>query len=149
MKSDEQYIKKALEVAAQSGEDLPVGAVVVLGNEVISAAHNEKEQKGESSLHAEMIVISDAQKKLKRWRLNDCTLYVTLEPCPMCSWAIIQARFKRVCFGAPDMLYGALGSVIDLRQLAKSSLVVEGGVGEKECKNLLADYIKKMRKIEK
>jgi len=135
----------ALDIAKKSGEDLPIGAVIVSDGEVISCAHNEKEQKGESCLHAEMIAISDAQKKLKRWRLNDCTIYVTLEPCPMCAWAIIQARFKRVCFGAPDLLYGALGSVIDLRQIANSQLAVDSGVLEAECKSLLTDYIKKMR----
>ena len=148
MTQNVQYMQKALEIAKKSGGDLPIGAVVVCGDEIIASAHNEKEQKAESSLHAEMIAISAAQKKLKKWRLNDCTIYVTLEPCPMCAWAIIHAIFKKVCFGAPDALYGALGSAVDLRQLAKSSLAVEGGILEAECKELLSEYLKKRRETD-
>ena len=91
-----------------------------------------------------MVAIRKAQKKLNDWRLNDCTLYVTLEPCPMCAWACIQARIKKVCYGAFDTLYGAFGSVLDLRIIANSPLIVSPGILENDCSDLLRNYIKNL-----
>ena len=92
-----------------------------------------------------MLVIEQACKKLKNWRLEECSLYVTLEPCPMCAWAILQSRIKEVYFGSYDALYGALGSKLDLRTLLNSKTVVKGGILEEECDNLLKTYFEKMR----
>lgn len=146
MLNDENYMLQAVQIAKGSGVDLPVGAIIVNNGNIIAKAHNEKELKNNSTLHAEMVVIQEAQAKLNKWRLDDCELYVTLEPCPMCAWAIIQSRISKVVFGAHDALYGALGTKIDLRQLANSNLKVVAGIKEEECQKLLNDYIKQMRK---
>ena len=139
------FMNEAIKVASESLIDVPIGALVVRNGEILASAHNEKELKNNSTLHAEMIVIQKAQEVLGRWRLDDCELFVTLEPCPMCAWAIIQARFKSVYFGASDVLYGALGGALDLRKIANSDLVVVGGIKEKECSELLRNYMKKIR----
>lgn len=142
---NQKFMKSALEIAKQSGNDIPIGAVLVKDNEIISYAHNEKEKLNQPTKHAEIIVIEEACKKLESWRLQDCTLYVTLEPCPMCTWAIIQSRIKKVVFGSYDLLYGSLGSKLDLRQLVNSKLEVNGGILEEECDNILKSYFEKMR----
>ena len=99
---NEKYMQLAIDIAKKSGNDLPIGAVLVKDGEVIAQAHNEKELYQQVSKHAEMIVIEQACAKFKTWRLDDCSLYVTLEPCPMCAWAILQSRIKDVYFGAYD-----------------------------------------------
>ncbi|MCR5261254.1 MAG: nucleoside deaminase [Candidatus Gastranaerophilales bacterium] len=139
------FMREAVNIAKQSGEDLPIGAVIVKNGKIISAFHNEKEAKKESSAHAEMLALQDAQRKLKTCILEDCEIYVTLEPCPMCAWAIIQAKIKKVYFGAYDTLYGAFGSVTDLRKLANSKTEVIGGLSEEECSTLIKEYFKKIR----
>ena len=101
-------------MAAEEGE-IPVGAVIVKGNIVISRAHNLREKMGSATAHAEILAIDEACRILGRWRLDDCDLYVTLEPCPMCAGAIINARIRRLYFGAADPKAGAVGSVVDLR----------------------------------
>ena len=146
MYDNEYYMKYAIEAAKTSGEDLPVGAVIVRQNEIIASAHNEKEAKNNSILHAEINALQIAQKKLGTWRLNDCIMYVTLEPCPMCAWAVIQSRINTLYFGAYDLKYGALGSMLDLRQIANSNLIVKGGICEQECSDLLKKYMSEMRK---
>ncbi|MBQ2645105.1 nucleoside deaminase, partial [bacterium] len=107
--------------------------------------HNEQEEKQDVTAHAEMIVIQKTEKFLKTKILNDCEIYVTLEPCPMCAWAILNARFTKVYFGAYDNLYGALGSAMDLRKLLKSKTEIIGGILEEECSTLLKNYFKKIR----
>ena len=139
------YMTEALKIAKKSGGDLPIGAVIVRNGEIISAFHNEKELRKDSSAHAEMLALCEAQKKLNTCILDDCELYVTLEPCPMCAWAIIQARIKKVCFGAYDTIYGAFGSALDLRKLANSKTEVTGGLSEEECSMLIKEYFKKIR----
>ena len=96
--------------------------------------------------HAEILAIREAEQKLGRWRLDDCEMYVTLEPCPMCAWAIINSRIKTVYFGAFDHNYGALGSKIDLRKLANSKLKVYGGIMEKECNEILQKFFSEKRR---
>lgn len=91
------------------------------------------------------MAIREAEQKLENWRLEDCTMYVTLEPCPMCAWAIIQARLKAVYFGSYDTNYGALGSKIDLRGLLNSKLNVYGGIMEEECDMILKEYFEALR----
>ena len=138
-------MKKAIDIAKKSKNDIPIGAVLVKNNEIIAQAHNEKELLQQVSKHAEMIVIEQACKKLKNWRLEDCSLYVTLEPCPMCTWAILQSRIKEIYYGSCDNLYGAMGSKLDLRDLLNSKIIVKGGILEEECDNLLKQYFEKMR----
>ena len=138
-------MKFAIEEALKSGLDIPVGAVIVKDGEIISSAHNEKEVLSDVTGHAEILAIRRAEQKLKNWRLSDCEMYVTLEPCPMCAWAIVQSGVKSVYFGSFDSNYGALESKLDLRSLANSKLKVYGGIMEEECNQLLDDYFKTMR----
>ncbi len=125
--------------------DIPVCAAIVQSGEIISLEVNEKEKNAMATHHAEILAINAANKKLKRWRLDDCDLYVTLEPCPMCAWAIITARIKNVYFGSYDLKYGALGSVLNLSVLAKSKINVKGGIKETECNKLLEKCFEKIR----
>ena len=136
----------AINEAKKSGSDIPVGAVIVKSGEVIASCHNEKEKTNDITGHAEILAIKKAEKKLNNWRLENCELYVTLEPCPMCAWAILQSRIKTVYFGSYDSNYGALGSKIDLRTLIANNTKVYGGIMEKECDILLKNYFNKIRK---
>ena len=139
-------MKRAIEIAKQAAGEIPVGAIIVKDGEVVAAACNKKEVQKDVTSHAEILALREAAQKLNRWRLEDCEMYVTLEPCPMCAWAILQSRIKRVYFGAYDLNYGALGSAIDLRKLANSSMQVYGGIQEEECTQLLNEYFEKIRK---
>ena len=137
---------KALELAKSVRGEIPVGAVILKDGEVISSAYNRKELENDVTSHAEILAIREASKKLGRWRLDDCDLYVTLEPCPMCAWAIINSRIKNVYFGSYDMNYGASGSKIDLRKTANSDLKVYGGIMEDECNQVLKEFFAGLRK---
>jgi tRNA(adenine34) deaminase len=140
-------MKRAIELAKQAKGEIPVGAVIIKDGEVISSAFNQKEELKDVTCHAEILAIRKAEEKLGRWRLDDCEMYVTLEPCPMCAWAIINSRIKSVYFGSFDPNYGALGSVIDLREFVNSKLKVYGGIMEDECNKILKEYFNKIRKI--
>ena len=140
-----KFMREALKIAKQSGEDLPIGAVIMRDGKVLAKAHNKKEAKNDVTAHAEMLVIQSAQRKLKTSILDDCEIYITLEPCPMCAWAIIQARIKSVYFGSFDKNYGAFGSALDLRGHANSKLKVYGGIMEEECDKILEEFFKKIR----
>lgn len=140
-----KFMSLALETAKKSGEDLPVAAVIVKNGEVISCAHNLKEAKNNSLLHAEMVAINEAHKKLNSKILEGCEIYVTLEPCPMCMWAIINSRIGKLYFGAYDFKYGAGGSTIDLKKLSGSKIEIQGGVMEAECETLIKEYFKGLR----
>lgn len=140
-----KFMEFAIKKAENSGEDIPVGAVIVLNNEVIAAACNQKEKNQDATLHAEMIAIKEASSKLNNWRLKDCELYVTLEPCPMCAAAIIQSRISKVYFGSYDLLYGALGSKTDLREIYNSDIKVKGGILQEKCDNIISLYFKGLR----
>ena len=140
-----KYMQKAIEIAKMSDKDIPIGAVIVKNNDIISLAHNEKELQQVSTKHAEIIAIEEACKKLNNWRLDECSLYVTLEPCPMCGWAIIQSRIKEVYFGAYDNLYGAFSSKIDLRTTFNSKTLIKGGILEEECNLILKEYFERIR----
>jgi tRNA(adenine34) deaminase len=135
----------AITLAKSSGAEIPVGAVILKDNEVIAGAHNLKESLNDVTAHAEILALREAAQKLGSWRLEDCEMYVTLEPCPMCAWAIIQSRLKAVHFGSYDANYGAFGSAVDLRPLAGSKLQVYGGIMEKECNKILEDYFAAIR----
>lgn len=134
------YMQEAINVAKESGADVPVGAVIVKNGEIIASACNEREKTNDISAHAEILAIRRAESVLNNWRLDDCELYVTLEPCPMCAWAILQSRIKTVYFGSYDTQYGALGSVLDLREQANTKLKVYGGILEEECNNIIEAF---------
>ncbi len=132
--------------AKKSGRDVPVGAVVVKNGDVIATAHNERELDNDVTSHAEILAIRKAEQVLGNWRLDDCDLYVTLEPCPMCGWAILQSRIKNVYFGSYDTNYGAFFSKIDLRKFSTFTPNVYGGIMEKECDELLNSFFTDLRK---
>jgi tRNA(adenine34) deaminase len=113
---DEHFMRLALREAERAGEhdDVPVGAVLVRGGEVLGAAHNERELRGDPTAHAELLALREASRVTGHWRLLDCALYITLEPCAMCAGAIVLARIPRVVFAASDPKAGAAGSVLDV-----------------------------------
>ncbi len=138
-------MKRAINLAKQAKGEIPVGALIVKDGEVIAETFNQKEVLNDVTAHAEILAIREAELKLGRWRLEDCEMYVTLEPCPMCAWAIINSRIKTVYFGSYDHNYGALGSCIDLRKIANSKLKVFGGIMEEECNSILTDFFNNKR----
>lgn len=139
------FMQKAIEQAIQTEKDVPVGAVIVKNSEIIAFAHNEKELDNDVTSHAEIVAIRKAEKALNNWRLEDCEIYVTLEPCPMCMWAILQSRIKTLYFGSFDKNYGACGSKIDLKDISTSKIKVYGGIMEDECDKILEEFFKKIR----
>ena len=144
MNSD--YMSIAINEAKKAKNEVPVGAVIVKDNNIISVASNQKESKKNATLHAEMIAIEKASKKLNSWRLEGCDIYVTLEPCPMCSGAIIQSRIKNLYFGACDPKGGASGSVLNLFDYSFNHKVnITGGVMEDECSRIIKDFFKELR----
>ena len=143
---DVKFMKAALEEAEKSGEDIPVGAVLVYNDEIIAKAHNRKELENDATSHAEILVIKESSQKLKNWRLNNAVLYVTLEPCPMCAAAILYSRISKVVFGAYDSLYGAFGSTMNMCELIRFFPEITGGIMEQDCSGLLKDFFKKQRK---
>ena len=141
-----ELMLKAIEIAKKSDKDIPIGAIIVKNGEIISMAHNQREKDNITTYHAEILVIQKANKELKNWRLNDCEMYVTLEPCPMCASAIIQARISKVYFGAYDSLNGALSSKCDMRQIMNyNNLDVIGGIEEENCTKILKEYFSELR----
>lgn len=141
------YMEQAISLLNKYDErEIPVAALIVKDGIVISKATNKKEQDSDVTSHAEILAIRNAERVLNNWRLDGCELYVTLEPCPMCSWAIINSRIKSVYFGSYDTLYGALGSKIDLRKLANSNLKVYGGIKQDLCDKILEEYFNKLRR---
>ena len=139
------FMKQAVELAKTSQNDIPVGAVIVKDNKIIATGVNKREKDNRAIAHAEIIAIEEANKKLGNWRLNDCEIYVTLEPCPMCASAIIQARIKNVHFGAYDIINGAFGSKSDMKTIMSSNINVKGGILEEECTKLLKEYFERLR----
>lgn len=145
----EKYMQVALSLAekAYKKDEVPVGAVVVRDGKIISKAYNKRQKSQDATLHAEIIAIKKACKKLKTFRLNDCELYVTLEPCAMCSGAIINARVGAVIFGAYDQKYGCCGSIYNLPEDKRFNhrAKVIGGILEKECSGILTKFFESKR----
>lgn len=137
----------AIEQAKLCEKDVPIGCVIKKKGNIIAKAHNRRELDNDITAHAEILALQKAQNFLNTSRLTDCELYVTLEPCPMCAWAIIQSGIKTVYFGSYNANYGALGSAINLTQLplANSKLKVYGGIEEEICNKLLEDFFKGIR----
>lgn len=153
MNDDQKFMKQAMKLAqkARDLDEVPVGAVVVHDGKVIGRGWNVRQTKQNPLLHAEMMAIEKASKKLGSWRLDDCTLYVTLEPCPMCAGAIIQSRIPRVVFGAYDPKGGSVctcTSLFDIPQYNHHP-VYTGGVLEEECSAILTDFFRKKREAAK
>lgn len=146
---DIRFMKRALELAREAGAvgEVPVGAVVVRGDEIVATGKNRRESGKSALLHAELEAISGACSALGGWRLWQCELYVTLEPCPMCAGAIINARIPRVVFGAYDKKAGSCGSVVNLFEFPYNHHpLVEGGVLQDECAAVLSDFFRTLRK---
>ena len=141
-----KFMELAIETAQKANIDIPVGAVIVKNGEVISFGVNQKEQDNDITSHAEILAIRGASKKLHNWRLDNCQMYVTLEPCPMCCWAIIQSRIDTLYFGSYDKVYGGFFSKYDLRNFTNSNLKVYGGICENECNELLEKFFSDIRK---
>ena len=145
-----QHMQRALDEAKRALElgEVPVGAAVVCGDEVIALAHNERETTGDPTAHAEVLAIRRAAQKLGRRRLTGCTLYVTLEPCPMCAGAILNARIPKVYYGARDREMGACGGVLNLfMEDFPTHPALVGGVLEEECRRVLSDFFRRLRRI--
>ena len=146
--TDERFMRTALELALQAREidEVPVGAVAVRDGEIIATAYNTRESSKCATHHAEILAIERACASLGGWRLPGVTLYVTMEPCAMCAGAIINARIPRVVYGAPDLRFGAFGSLINLAEVPLNHTPeVVGGVLGDECVALLKDYFKGKR----
>jgi len=144
---NKEFMSEALELAKCSGDDIPVGCVIVKDGEIISFGVNEREKNKKISSHAEIVAIEKAEQKLGSWHLDECEMYVTLEPCPMCACAIVQARIKTLFFGAYDTNYGAFGSKINMAEIMNSkSPKVFGGIMEKECREIITKFFESVRK---
>ena len=129
--------------------EVPIGAIMVHNDKIIARGHNLKETLQDPTAHAEMVVIRQAAEILKTWRLDGCTLYVTLEPCAMCAGAIVQARVPTLVYGATDLKAGAVESVVNLVQhkLLNHQATVYAGIREAECKNLLQEFFQTKRNL--
>ena len=146
--SREDYMREALELAAEAAAagEVPVGCVIVREGEIVGRGRNRREEKQSTASHAEMEAIAQANERLGSWRLDDCELYVTLEPCPMCAGAILNARICRVWYGARDEAMGACGGVTNLFMEAfpnRPALV--GGILAEECRKVLVDFFAELR----
>ena len=146
-------MKEALKQAKKAYDKLevPVGAVIVKDGKIIARAYNQKEEKKDTTNHAEILAIKKASKKLDSWRLTDCDMYVTLEPCSMCAGALIQSRIRKIYIGAMDEKTGACGTVLNLLQDYKFNhkVEIETGILKEECEAILKDFFKELRNIKK
>ncbi|BDG34111.1 tRNA adenosine(34) deaminase TadA [Parageobacillus sp. VR-IP] len=153
MISDEYYMRLAIEEAKKAEQigEVPIGAVIVQGGRVIARSHNLRETEQRAIAHAEILAIDEACKATRSWRLEDATLYVTLEPCAMCAGAIVLARIKRVVFGASDPKGGCAGTLMNLLQEERfnhQTEVTSGVLGE-ECGQMLSNFFRKLREKKK
>ncbi|MGM0369326.1 MAG: tRNA adenosine(34) deaminase TadA [Bacillota bacterium] len=148
-KTDQQYMKLAIEEAnkAFDKEEVPIGAVIVREGEIIAKAHNLKESRQDPTAHAEILAIRQAVAKLGGWRLLDCTLYVTIEPCAMCAGALVESRLERLVFGAAEPKSGAAGSLFNLvnNDRLNHRVEVEKNILADECRGLMQDFFVKLR----
>ncbi len=148
--NNEKWMKEAIKQAKKAAQkdEVPIGCVIVKDDQIIARAYNKREMKQCSTAHAEILAIEKACKKLSSWRLEDCDLYVTLEPCPMCSGAIIQSRIRNVIFGAYDPKGGCMGSNMNINNVRGFNHYpdIEGGILQDECSRLLKEFFKAKRK---
>lgn len=149
MKINEQYMKEALKQARKAYRlgEVPIGCVIVYQEKIISRGYNRRNTKKTTLAHAELTAIERASKVMGDWRLEDCTMYITLEPCPMCAGAIVQARIKRVVVGTMNPKAGCAGSILNLLQMEQFNHQVEltTGILLEECTNILQEFFKELR----
>ncbi len=147
---DEYFMKEALQEARKAYDlgEVPIGAVIVRDNEIIARGHNLKETNNDPTAHAEIIAIRKASKALNSWRLTNCDLYVTIEPCAMCAGSLVQARINRLIIGAMDPKAGAAGSVYNIvnDERLNHRIEVVYGVLEEECSKIMKDFFRSLRK---
>ncbi len=150
---DRDYMALALEEARKAFDlgEVPIGAVLVCEGQVVSRGHNLREIWHDATAHAEMVVIQDACRKLERWRLSGTTLYVTIEPCPMCAGALVNSRVDRLVYGSPDSKAGAVESLFNVVQHEKLNhrLEVTAGVMEEECAAIMKEFFRERRRQKK
>lgn len=153
MNNDEYFMNLAIEQAIKAQEigEVPIGAIIVKGDQVIASAFNLREKNQQSIAHAEILAIDEACRALGSWRLDEVTLYVTLEPCPMCAGAIVLSRVKRVVYGAPDPKAGCAGTLMNLLQEERFNHQVEvtRGIEEAACSSLLSQFFRELRASKK
>ena len=151
--TDEECMRRALleAEAALTEDEVPVGALILFGNRVVASAHNQREQLGDPTAHAEIIAITQAATAVGDWRLENCTLFVTLEPCPMCAGAVLQARIPRVVYGASDPKAGAVESLYRLLDDARLNhrCEVKAGVLAEPCSEVLSRFFRNKRQMGK
>ncbi len=149
MEEKDKFMKEAIKEArkAYGKLEVPIGAIIVKDGKIIARGHNQKEEKADTTMHAEIIAIKKASKKIGAWRLNGCEMYVTLEPCPMCAGAIINARLDKIYIGTMDKKNGACGSVTNILEEYKQNYKVEKeeGLNQKECEQILKKFFKELR----
>jgi tRNA(adenine34) deaminase len=149
MQLDEQFMREALRLAAKArkAEEVPVGALITRNGRIVARAYNQVELLKDATAHAEMLAITEAEAAVGDWRLLECDLYVTKEPCPMCAGALVHARIHRVVFGCPDERAGAAGSVINLLQHPKLNhrCEITAGVLQTECAAILREFFQTQR----
>ena len=147
--NENAYMKRALELAQKAGEmnEIPVGAVIVYNGEIIGEGYNTRVNSEKTCSHAELMAMEQANEYIGSWRLEDCDMYVTLEPCSMCAGAIMQARMRKVYFGAYDKKAGALGSLYNMYDVQGFNHYpeIEGGIMEEQCSEILTTFFKKLR----
>lgn len=153
MTEDERYMKEAIKQAkkAYALDEVPIGCVIVQDNKIIARGYNRRNTDKNALAHAEISAIKKASKKTGDWRLEDCTMYVTLEPCQMCAGAIVQSRMKKVVIGAMNPKAGCAGSVINILQMEQFNhqAEMENGILEKECADMLSTFFKELREKKK
>ena len=153
MNDDNYYMGLALDEARKAYEigEIPIGAVLIVDGQIVSSGHNMREIWHDATAHAEMIVIREACQKLGRWRLTGVTLYVTIEPCPMCAGALVMSRIDRLVYGSADYKAGAIESIFNIAQndALNHSMIVTSGVRSNECAEIMRDFFRSRRKSKK
>ena len=148
-KEDEQFMRVAIEAAkiAEENGDVPIGAVIVYKNQIIGKAYNQREQLADPTAHAEIIALTQAAAALENWHLNGCTMYVTLEPCPMCAGALVLSRMDRLVYGCDDPKAGACGSLYNIVTDGRLNhrLEVTSGVLQEQCREQLQEFFAQRR----
>jgi tRNA(adenine34) deaminase len=148
-KEDEQFMRTAIEAAriAEDNGDIPIGAVIILENKIIAKAYNQREQLADPTAHAEIIALTQAAAALENWHLNGCTMYVTLEPCPMCAGALVLSRMDRLVYGCDDPKSGACGSLYNIVADGRLNhrLEVTSGVLAEQCREQLQNFFQQRR----
>ena len=153
MTQEEKYMKEAIKQAKKAAAigDVPIGCVIVEDDKIIARAYNQRNKKKTTLAHAELLAIQKASKKVNDWRLEDCTMYITLEPCQMCAGAIVQARIPKVVIGAMNPKAGCAGSILDLLQEKRFNHQVDKVIGvlQEQCSQMMQDFFRELRRQKK